>query len=197
VAVVRKKKTAAKKAKAPAGNSPAKSPRAVSRRANSAAGGSKIVKRGKKEAAAAAGSAAKRISKRKEAKERETALRETRKSLLKKREAIIREAKEEIAKYISGENRQLVDTALDEGDLAVVDISEDVNLMRLASHRQSLLDIDETLQKMDEGTYGICEGCGEEIGEKRLSVLPTAALCRRCQEEKEKIEAMEKARTGL
>ena len=192
MAAVRKKKAAVKKAKAPAGKSPAKSPKAVSRRTNGAAGGSKIVERRKKEAAAASGSAAKKISKRKEAEERQTALRETRKSLLKKREAM-----EEIAKYISGENRQLVDTALDEGDLAVVDISEDVNLMRLASHRQGLLDIDETLQKMDEGTYGICEECGEEIGEKRLSVLPTATLCRRCQEEKEKIEAMEKARTGL
>lgn len=198
MAVVRKKKTAVKKAKAPAGKTSGKSPKAVSRRVSSGAGGSKeIVNRGKKKAAATSGSASKKISKRKEAKEKETALRETRRSLLKKREEIIREAKEEIAKYISGENRQLVDTALDEGDLAVVDISEDVNLMRLASHRQGLLDIDETLQKMDEGTYGICEECGEEIGEKRLGVLPTASLCRHCQEEKEKLETLEKARTGL
>jgi DnaK suppressor protein len=117
---------------------------------------------------------------------------ELRKVLKEKREAIVREAKEEIAKYISGETRQLVDTALDEGDFAVVDISEDVNLMRLAAHRKMLLDIDEALRKIGEGTYGICEECGEEISEKRLKVLPTATLCISCQENKERLEAIQK-----
>lgn len=119
-------------------------------------------------------------------------LAELRKALKEKREAIVREAKEEIAKYISGETRQLVDTALDEGDFAVVDISEDINLMRLAAHRKMLLDIDEALRKIGEGTYGICEECGEEISEKRLKVLPTATLCISCQENKERLEAIQK-----
>lgn len=119
-------------------------------------------------------------------------LQDLRKVLLRKREAIVREAKEEIAKYISGENRQLVDTALDEGDWAVVDISEDINLMRLAAHRKAMHDIDESLRKITEGSYGICEECGEEIGEKRLSVLPSATLCVSCQGNKERLEAIER-----
>ncbi len=119
-------------------------------------------------------------------------LKDIKRSLINKREAIVKEAKEEIAKYISGENRQLVDTALDEGDWAVVDISEDINLRRLATHRRALHDIDETLRKIAEGTYGICEECGEEIGEKRLHVLPTATLCVTCQGDKERLEAIEK-----
>jgi DnaK suppressor protein len=123
-------------------------------------------------------------------------LQELRKMLLGRKEAILREAKEEIAKYISGENRQLVDTALDEGDWAVVDISEDINLMRLASHRKAMHDIDESLRKISEGSYGICEECGEEIGEKRLRVLPTATLCVSCQGNKEKLEAIEKEEPG-
>ncbi len=119
-------------------------------------------------------------------------LRDIKRSLISRREAIVKEAKEEIAKYISGENRQLVDTALDEGDWAVVDISEDINLRRLATHRRALHDIDESLRKIGEGSYGICEECGEEIGEKRLQVLPTATLCVTCQGNKERLEAIEK-----
>jgi DnaK suppressor protein len=122
-------------------------------------------------------------------------LEELRKTLIGRREAIVREAKEEISKYISGENRQLVDTALDDGDWAVVDISEDINLMRLGAHRKALHAIDESLRKIKEGTYGICEECGEEISEKRLQVMPTASLCITCQERKEQFEALEKAET--
>jgi DnaK suppressor protein len=122
-------------------------------------------------------------------------LQELRKSLIVRREAIVREAKEEIAKYISGENRQLVDTALDDGDWAVVDISEDLNLRRLGAHRKALHDIDESLRKIEEGTYGICEECGEQISEKRLQVMPTASFCITCQENKEQFEALEKMET--
>jgi DnaK suppressor protein len=124
-------------------------------------------------------------------------LKDIKRSLIKRREAIVKEAKEEIAKYISGENRQLVDTALDDGDWAVVDISEDVNLQRLATHRKVLHDIDESLRKIEEGSYGICEECGEEIGEKRLSVLPAATLCVICQGNKERLEAVERESPSL
>lgn len=117
-------------------------------------------------------------------------LRELKNGLLKKRAEIVKEAKDEIAKYVSGENRQLVDTAVDEGDWAVVDISEDLNLMRLDAHRKLMLDIDEALRKINEGTYGICEDCGEEISEKRLGVMPTATLCISCKENKEQLEAI-------
>jgi DnaK suppressor protein len=92
---------------------------------------------------------------------------------------------------MSGDNRQLVDTAIDEGDWAVVDISEDLSLRRLDSHRQLLLDIDECLRKIQEGTYGFCEECGEEISQRRLNVIPTATLCIDCKENKEKMEALE------
>ena len=75
----------------------------------------------------------------------------------------------------------------------MVDISEDINLRRLATHRTALHDIDEALRKIEEGSYGICEECGEPIGEKRLSVLPAATLCVICQGNKERLEAIENA----
>lgn len=202
MAAVKKKIAVRKKGSSmPAGKTSRKRQGAASRPDKAAVKGSKVSKPEKKKVPAAAGRVTKKTAVRRKAGKKETPkpdrLQELRRSLLGKREAIIKEAKEEIAKYISGENRQLVDTALDEGDLAVVDISEDVNLMRLASHRQSLLDIDETLRKIDDGSYGICEECGEEIGEKRLKVLPTATLCRNCQDRKEKLEAIGKVQSRL
>jgi DnaK suppressor protein len=121
----------------------------------------------------------------------ENRLSELRKDLQNKKETILKEAREEIAKYVNGDNRQLVDTALDEGDWAQVDISEDINLQRLAAHRKLLHDIDEAIRKITEGTYGICEECGEEISEKRLRILPAATLCIDCKESKEQFEALE------
>lgn len=116
-------------------------------------------------------------------------LADLRKSLFRKKESILKEAKDEIAKYISGENKQLVDTANDDGDWAQIDISEDLSLLRLSAHRKLLYDIDEAVRKIGEGTYGICEECGEEITEKRLLVLPAATLCVDCQEQKEQLES--------
>ncbi len=115
-----------------------------------------------------------------------------RKILLKRREIIVKEVEQEISRFMSGEKRQLVDTAFDEGDLAVVDISEDVSLRMLATNREALYGIDEAIRKIDEGSYGICEECEEEISEKRLSILPTATLCIDCQEDKERLQAIEK-----
>jgi DnaK suppressor protein len=117
--------------------------------------------------------------------ERKAALR---RELVLKRESIVREAKEEISKYIKGETRQLVDTALDDGDWSVVDLSEDISLRQLSAHRENLQKIDEALRKADEGTYGICEDCGEEISEKRLKILPFAIYCTDCQENREQLE---------
>lgn len=112
--------------------------------------------------------------------------------LLRKRSDIVREAKAEIARLVSGDARQIVETALDEGDWSVIDLSEGVNLKRLETHRNILLSIDEALRKMREGTYGICDECGEGINAERLKVMPFAILCRDCQEKKEKFEKIER-----
>ncbi len=119
-----------------------------------------------------------------------------RKSLIQRREEIVKEVKSEISKYIKGENRQLVDTALDDGDWSVVDLSEDISFKHMSTHRENLLKIDEALRKLSEGTYGICEDCGEKISEQRLKILPFAIYCTDCQEHREKLEELEK-REGL
>jgi len=115
-----------------------------------------------------------------------------RKTLLTIRESLVQEAREEISKYIKGETRQLVDTALDDGDRSVVDLYEDISLKQLSSHGETLRKIDEALRKLNEGTYGTCEDCGEKIDEERLKILPFAIYCIDCQERKEQFEEMKR-----
>lgn len=114
------------------------------------------------------------------------------KDLLRRRADLLNEIKNEISKYIKGETRQLVDTALDDGDWSVVDLSEDISLRHLSAHRETLLKIDESLRKLNEGTYGLCEDCGDVISVERLKILPFAIYCIDCQERREKLEEIEK-----
>lgn len=115
-----------------------------------------------------------------------------RRFLLSIRDKILSEAKTEIAKYMKGETKQIVETALDDGDWSVVDLTEDISLRQLTTHRENLIKVDMALRKLEEGTYGICEECGEEITEERLKILPFAIYCRECQEKKEILEKIEK-----
>lgn len=48
-----------------------------------------------------------------------------------------------------------------------------------------ILDIEETLKKIEKGNFGICEMCGNEIQEARLKALPTSKFCIKCQEKLE------------
>ncbi len=134
-------------------------------------------------------SASKKLPEKISEEERRIALR---RSLIVKREQIVKEAKSEISKYIKGETRQLVDTALDDGDWSVIDLSEEISLRQLNAHKDTLQKIDEALLKLDEGTYGICEDCGETISEKRLKILPFAIYCIDCQERREEIEEIQR-----
>ncbi|MCX6718277.1 MAG: TraR/DksA C4-type zinc finger protein [Candidatus Staskawiczbacteria bacterium] len=45
-----------------------------------------------------------------------------------------------------------------------------------------LKDVNEALEKITEGKYGICENCGKEIGEERLQACPEAKTCLKCNE---------------
>ena len=43
--------------------------------------------------------------------------------------------------------------------------------------RETLAEIDAALQRIEDGTYGICEGCGKPIGAERLNAIPWTRLC--------------------
>jgi DnaK suppressor protein len=44
----------------------------------------------------------------------------------------------------------------------------------------SLTEVDRALAKVDEGTYGRCDDCGQAIAPERLEAIPSATLCVRC-----------------
>ena len=48
--------------------------------------------------------------------------------------------------------------------------------------RENLHDVDLALGKIDKGTYGVCERCGETINQERLEAIPYARLCVKCKQ---------------
>jgi len=54
-------------------------------------------------------------------------------------------------------------------------------LALLENESAALREIDLALERMDQGTYGACEDCGNPIGKARLRALPEAMLCRTCK----------------
>lgn len=76
----------------------------------------------------------------------------------------------------------------DEVDLASTESFQNMSI-RLRGRDQVLLrKIEKALHKIESGEYGICEECGEEIGERRLEARPVTDLCIRCKEEQERVE---------
>ena len=60
---------------------------------------------------------------------------------------------------------------------------------RLREREQGLLaKVDSALMKIEQGSFGECTNCGEDIGVKRLKARPVAELCIECKSEQEKLE---------
>lgn len=74
----------------------------------------------------------------------------------------------------------------DESDLTSAELSQGVVFTLREKEQQTLAQIDEALQKIEDGTYGHCEECDAEISVRRLEIFPTARLCITHQEEVEK-----------
>jgi DnaK suppressor protein len=74
----------------------------------------------------------------------------------------------------------------DEGDRADAERTHEVSILISARDKEKLLAIEGALEKIREGTYGVCEDCGDEIGSGRLEAMPLAKLCVTCQSRTEK-----------
>jgi len=94
-------------------------------------------------------------------------------------------------KTLSGDIHLDPDDFPDEIDTA----SSEVTLAfqgRLRERERGLLGkINQALQKIEDGVYGECENCGEEIGLKRIQARPVAKLCIDCKAEQERLERRE------
>lgn len=121
-----------------------------------------------------------------------------RKMLLRKRAEVEDRIREELEEKVRGEHLDSVlGPALDKGDLSYLDLEQDVDYELLNKYTQTLKNIDEALERLDDGTYGICEECGEQIGEKRLQAVPFALCCVDCQREKENVKETDYGRIWM
>ncbi len=111
---------------------------------------------------------------------------------LKKFKALLETKRDEIikkAKQTLTEDMQLDASDLpDEMDLASSEYLQSFTF-RLRGREKSFLDkIHKALVKIEDGTFGQCEECDEEISTKRLEARPETTLCIRCKEDQERVE---------
>jgi len=97
-----------------------------------------------------------------------------RKLLLKKRDELV----------ATGRHGNLADSVQspDAVEFAVKTLEQDVTAATLEMRAQMIKEIDQALERVKTGTYGECEGCGDEINPNRLKAIPWARYCVPCQE---------------
>lgn len=69
----------------------------------------------------------------------------------------------------------------DELDLASDQQDRELSLLLSNRDRRKLLAINDALERIKEGNYGLCQECGEQIGSGRLKAMPLANYCVDCQ----------------
>lgn len=75
---------------------------------------------------------------------------------------------------------------MDSYDLASEERDREISLLLNDRDREKLQAIQDALERIDQGTYGICEGCDAEIAEGRLLAMPFTRLCVNCQAREER-----------
>ena len=115
---------------------------------------------------------------------KKTELKRFKKILEEKREALIRNAEQTIAEDMTLDTNDLPD----EMDLASSEYLQSFTF-RLRGREKSFLDkIQKALVKIEDGSFGKCEECEEEISAKRLEARPETTLCIRCKGDQERVE---------
>jgi len=112
-----------------------------------------------------------------------------------RRREILSEVQEKMrdvrAEGASGEGQGVLDSA----EASEADIQDDIEFALIQMKSETLHKINEALARLDEGTFGYCFECGDEISERRLRALPFAVRCKDCEEAREVAEERERALT--
>ncbi len=104
--------------------------------------------------------------------------------LTEKRDEIVKKAKQTLEEDMTLDANDLPD----EMDLASSEYLQSFTF-RLRGREKVFLDkIEKALRKIEDGSFGVCEECGEEISIKRLEARPETTLCIRCKEDQERVE---------
>jgi len=91
----------------------------------------------------------------------------------------LRKSQKEASGDISGYTYHMADVATDNYD-------REFSLGLASGERKSLYELDDALKRIEEGSFGICDDCKGIITKIRLKAVPSARLCIKCQQKREK-----------
>lgn len=74
----------------------------------------------------------------------------------------------------------------DQADVGSKGLERDAEMSLAANQRELLMQTEKALERLEAGTYGQCETCGEPIGKNRLMAFPRATLCMTCKQREER-----------
>jgi len=81
---------------------------------------------------------------------------------------------------------------LDAVESSEADIQEEIEFALIQMKSETLNKVNDALRRLEQGDYGYCFECGDEIAEKRLHALPFAVRCKECEEQRENAEQRER-----
>ena len=81
---------------------------------------------------------------------------------------------------------------LDAVESSEADIQEEIEFSLIQMKSETLNKVNDALVRLEQGNYGNCFDCAEEIAEKRLRALPFAVRCKDCEEARENAEQRER-----
>ena len=113
---------------------------------------------------------------------------------------ILEERRREIMDQVQGKIRDVRSEGannpnqgvLDAVESSEADIQDDIEFALIQMKAETLHKIEEALRRLEEGTFGYCFECGEEISERRLRALPFALRCKDCEEARELAQQRER-----
>jgi DnaK suppressor protein len=98
------------------------------------------------------------------------------------KKALLREITDDLRQGREGAKEDGMDTY----DLASEERDREISFILGDREREKLQSIENALERIEDGTYGICENCDSEIAPGRLDAMPFSRLCVSCQAEQEK-----------
>lgn len=112
--------------------------------------------------------------------------------LMAKRQQVMKSIEDGLGQTLTEDQQRRLEAAMDVGDQALRDFERELGISLMEMRNRERQQIDEALQRLEEGTYGICGDCGVDISEKRLAAVPFARLCVECQTREELMQRIEK-----
>jgi DnaK suppressor protein len=113
-------------------------------------------------------------------------LEQLRKKLLDRQRVLVDEVRDKREQAAAEGNDEPLGGVGDAGDESVLRMNTDLDITEAGRDVEELRDIDGALRRMDDGSYGTCDECGQDIGFPRLEAQPTATRCIQDQEKFEK-----------